>query len=130
VSGDHPNLTLARRLWSATAKADSTTIHELLADDVVWRASGENPLSGDYHGPEGVVRYLTLVAETADEVRSDLETIFYNDDGAVLAYKVYASRGPHELKMEILLVLHVTGGRITRALSVPVDQSANDDFWT
>ena len=130
MSGDHPNLTLARRLWGATAKADADTIGELLADDVVWRACGENPLSGDYHGPEGVLRYLTLVAETADEVRSDLETIFFNDDGAVLTYKVDASRGPHKLEMEILVVLHVTDGKVTRAISVPVDQSANDDFWT
>ena len=130
MSGDHPNLTLARRLWGATAKADAATIRELLADDVVWRAAGENPLSGDYHGSEGVVRYLTLVAETADKVRSDLETIYFNDDGAVLSYRVSASRGPRELEMAILLVLHIAGGKITRATSVPVDQSANDDFWT
>ena len=130
MSGDHPNLTLARRLWGATAKADAETMRDLLAENVVWHASGENPLSGDYHGPEGVMRYLTLVAEIADEVRSDLESIFYNDDGAVLAYKVQANRGPRELSVDILLVLQITDGRVDHALSVPIDQASNDEFWT
>jgi ketosteroid isomerase-like protein len=130
VKPEHPNLTLARALWSAIAEGDAEALALLLAEDVTWRMVGMNPLSGSYHGPDEVVDYLARVGETADEFASQLDSIFVNDDGAVIALHVSATRDGKSLEMDYLTRLRVQGGVVVETLMVPVDPRRNDEFWS
>ena len=127
---DHPHLTLARALWAATADGDAEALRLLFHADVQWRAVGLNPLSGLYHGPEEVLHYLAKVGESSDQFTSRFESVYVNDEGAVIVYHVSARRGVKTLEMDYLLRLEVRNGRITQATMIPLDQRENDEFWS
>jgi len=127
---DHPHFTLARTLWSAIADGDAETLGLLFAEDVTWRGVGLNPLAGTYHGPDEVLDYLASVGELTDEFSSRLKSIYVNDEGAVVIYHVSAIRDGRSLEMDHLTRLDVRNGVVVEALTVPVDQRVNDEFWS
>jgi ketosteroid isomerase-like protein len=127
---DHPHFTLARTVWSAIADGDAETLGLLFAEDVTWRAIGLNPLAGTYHGPDEVLDYLARVGESTDEFSSRLESIYINDEGAVVIYHVSATRQGRSLETDYLTRLDVSNGVVVEALMVPVDQRENDEFWS
>ena len=130
MTTEHPNAVTGRRLWEATAEGSAEAIRELLADDVIWRAPGRNLLSGEYHGPEGVVDYFARVGELSDDIRLTLRGVYAGQEGAVLAYHASVRRGVKRMEMDFLLRLDVRAGKIIDAASVPVDQPENDQFWS
>jgi len=130
AQADHPNLEVARGLWSAAADGDADAVQSYLADEVVWTTVGRNPLSGVRHGPDQVLDYLALVGETAEEFSSRMDDVLVSDQGAVITYHVTARRGDKRLEMDYFLMLRVDAGKVASGLMVPVDQYDNDDFWT
>ena len=76
---EHSNRVVARRFWEATAAGDPETILALFSPDIVWRAHGDNPIAGEYHGPEKVLGYMARLGETVDELRDELDDIFGKD---------------------------------------------------
>lgn len=127
---DDENAALARRLWLAVADGDPETLGKFLAPRVVWRAYGENPLSGEYLGAEGVIEYLASIGERVDGVRLSLNGIFSNDDGAIIDLHVSARRGERRLDVDFLLTLRIDGAEVTEVRSIAVDQRLNDAFWS
>lgn len=127
---DHPNAVLARELWSATAEGDANALRRLFSQNVAWRSYGQNPLSGEIHGPDAVLSYLATVGEQADDLTSTLDCIFVNDAGAVIGFHITAVRGEKKLEMDYLLVFKIESGRAISAMMVPVDQATNDAFWS
>lgn len=130
MAHEHPHGQIAEQLWSAVADGDSNALEQVLDDDVVWRSVGHNPLSGEYRGPEAVIDYLSTVGEQTQDFVSTLAQVYVSDDGAVLLHSVSARRGDKLLAMDYLIRLTVRDGRVAGVLSVPVDQQANDDFWS
>lgn len=126
----HPNFEVAQALWGAVSDGDARAVRELLADDVVWTSVGRNPLSGVRNGPDQVLDYLAQVGESADELFSSLVQLFVNDEGALVTYRVTASRGPKRLEMEFFLMLGIRAGRVASARMVAEDQYINDEFWS
>jgi ketosteroid isomerase-like protein len=127
---DHPNAVLARELWSATADGDAAALRRLFAENVAWRSYGQNPMSGEIHGPDAVLSYLATVGEQTDDLTSTLDCIFVNDEGAVIGFHISAVRGERRLEMDYLLAFRIEHGRAISAMMVPVDQATNDAFWT
>ena len=120
---DHPNVALAQKLWTAVAESDADGMSEVLAEGVVWRAMGRNPLSGEYHGPDGVVDYLVSVGSLAEGLLLDLLKVFVNDEGVVLLYHLSGSRKGKTLEQEVLLMRFVddmTLSEIAEALETPL----------
>ena len=127
---NHPNALLARELWSATAEGDADALGRLLAKDIVWRTFGSNILAGEIEGPEAVLSYLATVGEEADDFCSTLNNIYVNDDGAAIYFHISATRGEKRLEVDFLLLFRLEKGQAVSALMVPVDQAANDAFWS
>lgn len=125
----HPNAGIAERLWTAIADGDAGALREVLSVDVHWKSIGRNPMSGDYRGVDGVLEYLARVGEAADDLRTEMKGVFANDEGVVILHHATAARGVRRLDLDYLLLLRVRDGRVYEALSVPVDQPANDAFW-
>jgi ketosteroid isomerase-like protein len=126
----HRNEDVTRRLWTAVADGDSEALEDVLAPGVIWRSVGSNPLSGEYFGPSAVMEYMAKVGELANEFTSTLEEIYTNSNGAVALHRVQAKRGLRTLDMEYVIRLRIVDGQVVSALSVPVDQTANDEFWS
>lgn len=127
---NHPNAVLARDLWTATAEGNADALRELFAEDIAWRTYGTNPLAGEIKGPEAVLSYLATVGEEADELTSTLKSLYVNDDGAVILFHISASRGEKQLEVDYLMLFRLEDGRAVSAMMVPVDQEANDSFWS
>jgi ketosteroid isomerase-like protein len=126
----HRNEDVTRRMWTAVADGDSEALEEVLAPGVIWRSVGNNPLSGEYFGPSAVIEYMAKIGDLADELTSTLEEIFTNSNGAVALHRVQARRGPRSLDMEYVIRLRISDGQVVSALSIPIDQAANDEFWS
>jgi ketosteroid isomerase-like protein len=129
TSENHPNAILARELWSATAEGDADALRRLFAKDISWQTFGDNPLAGAIHGPEAVLSYLATVGEEADDLCSTLNSLFVNDEGAVIYFHISATRGDKKLEVDYLLLFRLQDGQAVSALMVPVDQKVNDAFW-
>jgi ketosteroid isomerase-like protein len=127
---EHPNLVVAQALWTAVAAGDADAMRDVLAEDVIWISSGRNPLAGVRHGPEEVFDYLAQIGESSEDLFSELDGIYVADDAAIIAYHVTARREDKRLEMDYFLMLNVKGGKISKALMVPVDQYTNDEFWS
>jgi ketosteroid isomerase-like protein len=53
---EHPNVELLRRGYAAFETGDMETLRsELFAPDIVWHHLGDNPMAGEYEGPEQVI---------------------------------------------------------------------------
>jgi ketosteroid isomerase-like protein len=126
----HRNEDVTRRMWTAVADGDSEALEEVLAPGVIWRSVGNNPLSGEYFGPSAVIGYMAKIGSLADELTSTLEEIYTNSNGAVALHRVQAKRGLRSLDMEYVIRLRISEGQVVSALSVPIDQAANDEFWS
>jgi len=125
----HPNSAFATALWDAVAQGDPLAVRALLAEDVVWHAGGNHPLSGEFRGPDAVIDYLARVGETADELRTELTDIFVNDRGAMVVYHLAARRELKRLETDLFLELEIRDGKLVRARSASFDQVASNEFW-
>lgn len=128
---DHPNLEIARAGYEAFDKGDLPAVIDLLADDVVWHASGNNILSGDYVGKEAVLGYFgKLMQETGGTFKNDVHDMLANDEHGVALVTVSATRGDKSLHANIIHVFHMRDGKMTEFWATSEDQSLFDDFWS
>ena len=128
---DHPNLEIARAGYEAFANGDLETVSDLLTDDIVWHARGNNPLSGDYEGKEAVMGYFgRLMQETGGSFKNDIHDILANDEHGVALVTASATRSGKSLEGHVVHVFHISGGKITEFWSIPEQQGKFDDFWS
>lgn len=72
----------------------------MFADDVAWRAPGQNPLSGDYQGKDAVFALFGRLAEqTGGSFRVDVHDLLANDEHGIGLVTVTASRGDRSLTL-------------------------------
>ena len=124
------NAEIARLLWNATADGDGAALLDFLAPNVEWHSHGHNPVAKHIYGPAALLDYFALSADLVDDMTSDVLEVYSSERGAVIRYRVRASRGPKCLDGEVLLSLTIYNGLVTRADVVPVEQEIHDAFWT
>ena len=122
------NSAVARRMWLATAEGDSRALERVLAEDVVWRAHGSNPLSGEFRSRDVVIGRMAELADRVDDLRLSLCDVFSSSQGAVISYEFWARRGRQVLESSMMLRLRIEAGRITECDLVPEDQGELDTF--
>jgi ketosteroid isomerase-like protein len=128
---DHPNLEIARTGYEAFANGDLATVSDLLSNDIVWHARGNNPLSGDYEGKDAVLGYLgRLMQETGGSFKNDVHDILANDEHGVALVTASATRGGKSIEGHVVHVFHISGGKIEEFWSIPERQGVFDDFWS
>ena len=72
---EHPNEALVRRGYQAFSSGDMATLAEVMSPDVVHKAAGNSPLSGEYKGRDEVFGfYGQLMALTDGTFRVDLQS--------------------------------------------------------
>jgi ketosteroid isomerase-like protein len=54
----HPRVERLQRGMAAFGQGDADTMKSMMSPDIVWHVPGDNPLAGDYHGPDAVVEML------------------------------------------------------------------------
>lgn len=125
----HPNEDLLRRGYEAFRSGDLDTMSELFADDITWRASGDSPLSGEFHGQQEVFANFARIPELTSAFDMQIHDVLANDEHAVGMVKMHAERNGQSMDGDAIHVYHVEDGQVTEAWIVQVDQAAWDEFW-
>jgi uncharacterized protein len=124
----HPNAELLRRFFGAFGN-DAKQISAALDRDVLWRVPGNTVMSGEYRGRREVVEFLRRTGlETGGTYRSQLHTVFADDDWAVAIYRATGSRNGIDLDVDQALVIRIDDGLWQEVTAVPLD-SAFERFW-
>jgi uncharacterized protein len=126
---EHPNAALVRRVFAAFGK-DPMAVSAAFARDIVWRVPGNTVMSGEYRGRRDVVDFLRRTGiETGGTYRSQLHTVFADDDWGLAVYRALGARNGIDLDVDQALVFRFDDGAITEVIAVPLD-SAFDAFWS
>ena len=127
----HPNAETAQRAYSAFLAGDMEAMSEMMSDDIVWHAPGNNPLSGTYRGKEEVFGLFSKIGEMSDgPMELDIHDILANDDHVVALLEVRASRGERRLEARTAHIMHVVDGKLTEFWNFQEDPSLGDEFWS
>jgi ketosteroid isomerase-like protein len=128
----HPNEEIVRRLFSAFASKDMTTIDELLADDVVWNAPGRGMNAGRREGKRALFEGMGRLAElTGGSLRGEVHDVLASDEHVILLQTTRGERdGRPPLEDREAIVVHVRDGRIVEVWEHPGDLYAMDAFFS
>jgi ketosteroid isomerase-like protein len=130
-AGLHPNEALARELFAAFGRRDTTAVAATLADDVVWRVGGANVMAGEFRGRRAVLRFLASTARlTGGTYRSDLLYALADDEHVVAVYRARGEREGRSIDLVQLLLCEVREGCLVDVTALPTDQAVFDAFWS
>src|SRR5262245_37923009 len=125
----HPWESIARRAWEAVSASDGETLASLLAEDVVWHATGRGSHAGDFRGHGEIFDYLAGVGEDADRFDSTIDDVLVGKRFAVILFDVEGRRKGRSLTVGFVIVLRIEGDQIAEVWSIPRDQLSVDEFW-
>lgn len=129
---EHPNETLARRLYELFTQGDVEGFLELLADDVFWHVPGRCPIAGDYKGRQAVLGYVSTIDELSGGTYriSEVHDVIANDDHVVGLHHSVATRPGKRYDYNETIIMHVREGRVTEVWEVYADLYEIDEFWS
>ncbi len=105
------------------------SLRRLVADNVVWHASGRGPRSGDFRGRDAILDYLAGIGDDADEFESELDDVLVGDDRTAILFRVSGKRGARLLEAGFILLMRFEDNQIAELWSIARDQYAVDEFW-
>jgi ketosteroid isomerase-like protein len=118
-----------RHAYQAFA-ADPDSMWERFDDGVVFRISGEHPLSGEYVGHDEVRRYLAAVREaTGGRGGFSVTSAFTDEQGSEVLVEGTAFHGDGPFVRTVVHRLRVAGGKLLEFRDHPFDQRSEDRFW-
>lgn len=127
----HPNKAAAMRGYDAFAAGDMATLNEVIADDVVWHAPGDNIITGVYKGKEEVFGLFGKIGqETQGSFANEIHDMLANDDHVVALISSTGERNGKKLHAHAVHVMHMRDGQLTEFWNFADDQKAVDDFWS
>ncbi|MEO8457996.1 MAG: nuclear transport factor 2 family protein [Chloroflexota bacterium] len=127
----HPNEELIGRWFMSQATQNADALREVLADDVVWHVPGKNLVSGDWRGPDEVVRFVNRVRElSGGTARPQLLGVLANDGWAVALVRMFAEREGRKLDGSFQAwAYRIADGKIAEFWFLVEDRYAVDAFW-
>lgn len=128
---DHPNADLIRKGYAAYSTGDMNTINELFADDIEWHVAGRGPLSGDYHGKNEVFGFFgQLMERSGGTSRVEVHDVLANDEHGVALVVTSGSREGRDFTGRDVHTFHLRDGKVVEFWDAPLDQYAQDEFWS
>ena len=126
------NEEIVRQGYKAFGEGDMDTLRSLYAPDAVHRATGDNPLSGEYKGVDDILGYYGKLFELSNGTFSvELKSLrAEGDDTIVATHRDKAQRGDKTLDQDENLTFTLSGGKFTRLEEEHSDQAAYDAFWS
>jgi ketosteroid isomerase-like protein len=105
-------------------------LHEVIAEDAVWRVPGTTPVSREYRGRDEIFGLFRETRRLTDGTyRSELRWALADDAHAVAVYRASGSRLGRELDLDQALLITLREGRWQEVLALPTDPVAFHAFW-
>ncbi len=112
----HPNAEVVRREAAAWDTGDPEAVVAHYTPQAVYRIPGNNPLSGDYRGYEGIRDYYrkcTELLEALDELEGVEHDLIANDEHVRLL-QIRVRKGDQQAEFRHVAVYHVRDGKLDR----------------
>lgn len=127
---EHPNALLARRAWDAIARGDADALREVLAPDLVWRATAQGtPWFGVHQGADAAIDMLARVGEATDVFDADLIDVLASDERVLVLFRVRIAVGTRQVELDYLLLGRVAGKHITEVWTAALEPAVIAAFW-
>jgi len=126
----HPNADLVRKGFEAFDAGDMATLDSIMADDVVWHASGGGPVSGDFVGKQAVFGNFALIPQETDAFSQEIHAIVADDEHTVALVNATLTRRGNTATFAQMFVFHIEGGKAKEVWVTPFDQADADAFWS
>jgi uncharacterized protein len=124
------NAQLIRDGYAAFAQGDIATVLELFDEDIDWHVPGRSPLSGDYHGHEGVLGFFTKSMElSSGTLKVDVDDVVADGDRVVVFSTVSAQRNGRSLSTPEVHCWRLADGKAVEFREFQGDQQSEDEFW-
>ena len=99
---EHPNATRMRRTVNAFMSGDITALLGEFAEDVVWYAPGDPPVSGTFRGREGIMRFLSGLNEaSAGSMSVKVDDVLASDRYVTIFLDITAER--HDDRLNVVV---------------------------
>jgi uncharacterized protein len=130
MTGEHPNAKVLRDFFAAFGAADRDQLAELVTEDMVWHFPGSSPISGDWHGVDGILEGIRTIAMTLGNGRNGFELlhVYADDTSAVTVHRDYYTGDDNELDLRYVLYVRMVDGRMAEVWEIPFDQAENDRY--
>jgi ketosteroid isomerase-like protein len=119
-------------LYTAVNEGDALAATAFLHPDVVLHVPGHQPLSGDHHGIDGVLGFLTASSAAAERTErvEVLDVLAGQRHAAAYCLSTGHRAGRVELENPTIHLFRIDEGRIVEAWFHNWDQDAVDAFWS
>ena len=127
----HPHEELIRRESEAWQSGDPEAVVALYTPEAVYHYPGNNPLSGDYHGHDGIRdlhRRRTALIDAADETEAHRHDFIANDEHGIQLVHWLAAKDDRRIEWHGVLVHHFRDGKLDHTWVHIDPQQAVDDF--
>ncbi|HLY81598.1 MAG TPA: nuclear transport factor 2 family protein [Acidimicrobiales bacterium] len=129
--GAEDNARLVRRGYEAFSAGDMATLTELFPEDAVWHLPGKGGLAGDKRGRDAVFGYFgELMSRSGGTLKITLHDVIGGEQHTIGLHHDDAVRDGRVLNHNVVLVVHVTDGRLSEVWELHEDQANNDAFWS
>jgi ketosteroid isomerase-like protein len=118
---EHPNATRMRQTVDAFMSGDIPRMLQGFADDVVWYAPGDTPVSGTFRGHDGIVRFFSRLNEASGgSMNIRVDDVLAGDRYVTIFLDITAERHDERLSVVVAQFASVDGqGRWDRCWFLP-----------
>lgn len=125
------NAELIGRGYRAFAEGDIPAVLEIFDPDITWHVPGHSPLSGDYHGPDGVLKFFGLCMDlSGGTLKVPADEILARGERVVVLSEVSAERHGKSWSSPEVHVWRVVAGKAVEFREFQGDEKAEDAFWS
>ncbi|WP_345151979.1 nuclear transport factor 2 family protein [Arthrobacter ginkgonis] len=128
--GAAENAEVVRRGYEAFNAGDLATLGELFAEDAVWYAAGNGPLSGTKQGRDAVMAYFgELGARSQGSFQATVQDVVGGDSHTVGIQQTRAENNGKTLDMATVIVFVLRDGVVVEGREFFEDPAKSDEFW-
>jgi uncharacterized protein len=127
---EHPHAQLMRDFFDAFGAADRDRLAELMAPDLVWHFPGHSPISGDWHGVDGILTGIRAIAMSLGRGQNGFELlhVLAGEACAVTIHRDFYTGDDNHLDLHYALYVRFDDGKIAEIWEIPFDQAENDRY--
>lgn len=130
MTTEHHNAQVLRDFFDAFGAADRQRLAELTTPDLVWHFPGHSPISGDWHGIDGLLEGIRATAMALGRGNNGFELlhVYADDTTAVTIHRDYYTGADNSLDLRYVLHVRMTDHKMAEVWEIPFDQAENDRY--
>jgi ketosteroid isomerase-like protein len=128
---EHPNAQVIRDFFTAFGTADAARLGALMTDDFVWHFPGSSPISGDWHGVDGLLTGIRAIAMTLGDGHNGFELlqVTANEQCAISVHRDYYDGPNNHFDLRFVIYVRMEQGKIAEAWEIPFDLHESDRYF-